>query len=309
MGKGFYDYDPSEGGSGKRIWPGLAEHYPLKALQPSAHDLKQRILYVQAVEGARAMEEGVLLAPADGDIGSIFGVGFPAYTGGPFCFIDGIGLPQFVAEADRLAEAIILEGLARIAPRIPVIAEEACCAGIVPAVDRCFFLVDPVDGTRECVGRNGEFTVNIAEIQNGVPMRGVVFAPAKDRLFVGDETGAFELAPDLSSGRAIEVREPAADGMVAVGSRSHSDAQTMEYLKQFKVKAFAGAGSSLKFCLVAAGEADIYPRHGRTMEWDTAAGHAVLRAAGGTVTRWDGAPFLYGKPGFENPPFVARGRV
>ena len=104
VGKGFYDYDPSEGGSGKRIWPGLAEHYPLKATQPSAHDLKQRILYVQAVEGARAMEEGVLLAPADGDIGSILGVGFPAYTGGPFCFIDGIGLPQFVAEADRLAD-------------------------------------------------------------------------------------------------------------------------------------------------------------------------------------------------------------
>lgn len=100
MGKGFYDYDES----GKRIWPGLAEHYPLKALQPSAHDLKQRILYVQAVEGAHAMEEGVLLAPADGDIGAILGVGFPAYTGGPFCFIDGIGLPQFVAEADRLAD-------------------------------------------------------------------------------------------------------------------------------------------------------------------------------------------------------------
>jgi 3-hydroxyacyl-CoA dehydrogenase/enoyl-CoA hydratase/3-hydroxybutyryl-CoA epimerase len=100
VGKGFYDYDES----GKRIWPGLAEHYPLKALQPSANDLKQRILYVQAVEGARAMEEGVLLAPADGDIGSILGVGFPAYTGGPFCFIDGIGLAQFVAEADRLAD-------------------------------------------------------------------------------------------------------------------------------------------------------------------------------------------------------------
>lgn len=104
VGKGFYDYDESEGGKGKRIWPGLAGHYPLKSEQPSAHDLKQRILYVQAVEGARAMEEGVLLAPADGDIGSILGVGFPAYTGGPFCFIDGIGLPQFVAEADRLAD-------------------------------------------------------------------------------------------------------------------------------------------------------------------------------------------------------------
>lgn len=104
VGKGFYEYDQNEGANGKRIWPGLAEHYPLKSQQPSAHDLKQRILYVQAVEGARAMEEGVLLAPADGDIGSILGVGFPAYTGGPFCFIDGIGLPQFVAEADRLAE-------------------------------------------------------------------------------------------------------------------------------------------------------------------------------------------------------------
>jgi len=214
-----------------------------------------------------------------------------------------------VTDADEEAEKLILAGLAKAFPGVPVVAEEEAAAGRIATVGARFFLVDPLDGTKEFISRNGEFTVNIAEIQNGVPVRGVVLAPAKDRLFVGDETGAFELAPDLKQARAITVRDPAADGIVAVGSRSHSDEETMNYLKRFTVKAFVGAGSSLKFCLVAAGEADLYPRHGRTMEWDTAAGHAVLRAAGGTVTRWDGAPFLYGKPGFDNPPFVARGKV
>jgi 3'-phosphoadenosine 5'-phosphosulfate (PAPS) 3'-phosphatase len=128
-------------------------------------------------------------------------------------------------------------------------------------------------------------------------------------MFVGDAAGAFEMTADLGDARAIRVRDVAADGIVAVGSRSHGDDETRAFLKQFPVKAFVSAGSSLKFCLVAAGEADLYPRHGRTMEWDTAAGHAVLAAAGGTVTRWDGAPFTYGKPGFENPPFVARGMI
>ena len=214
-----------------------------------------------------------------------------------------------VTDADQEAETLILAELAREFPGVPVVAEEEAAAGRIAMVGARFFLVDPLDGTKEFLSRNGEFTVNIAEIRDGVPVRGVVLAPAKNRLFVGDETGAYEVSPDLTQVRPIAVRDPAADGIVAVGSRSHSDAQTMEYLKGFTVKSFVGAGSSLKFCLVAAGEADLYPRHGRTMEWDTAAGHAVLRAAGGTVTGWDGGPFLYGKPGFDNPPFVARGKV
>jgi 3'(2'), 5'-bisphosphate nucleotidase len=212
-----------------------------------------------------------------------------------------------VTDADEEAEALILAELARAFPGLPVVAEEHAAAGRIAETGTHFFLVDPLDGTREFLSHNGEFTVNIAEVENGVPVRGVVYAPAKGRMFAGDAAGAFELPGDLRAAQPIAVREPPPDGLVAVGSRSHGDAQTAAFLKQFPIKAFVSAGSSLKFCLVAAGEADLYPRHGRTMEWDTAAGHAVLRAAGGSVTRWDGAAFTYGKPGFENPPFVARG--
>ncbi len=134
------------------------------------------------------------------------------------------------------------------------------------------------------------------------------------RLFFGSaEDGAFELGHDVSAtfdlekARAIHAREAPPDGLVAIGSRSHADAATDEFLRSFAVKEYVRAGSSLKLCLVAAGEADIYARGGRTMEWDIAAGHGVLAAAGGSVKRWDGTPFLYGKKGFENPPFVARG--
>jgi 3'(2'), 5'-bisphosphate nucleotidase len=137
----------------------------------------------------------------------------------------------------------------------------------------------------------------------------VVYAPAKNRLFLGAlNNGALEMTGDLSASRSIKARTAPADGLVAVGSRSHNDEKTAQFLKQFAVKDFVSAGSSLKFALVAAGEADIYARAGRTMEWDTAAGQAVLMAAGGSVTLWDGTPFTYGKPGFENPGFVARGR-
>jgi 3'(2'), 5'-bisphosphate nucleotidase len=136
----------------------------------------------------------------------------------------------------------------------------------------------------------------------------VVFAPALDRLFAGEVgTGTFESDAGLSVIRAIRARPAPEGGMVAVASRSHRDPQTEAYLAGFPIAAFKSAGSSLKFCLVAAGEADLYPRAGRTMEWDTAAGQAVLAAAGGSVTRWDGAPLTYGKPGFENPAFIARG--
>jgi len=221
-----------------------------------------------------------------------------------------------VTAADLEAEAFILSGLGAHAPGVSVIAEEEAAAGRTQQIGSRFFLVDPLDGTKEFLNRNGEFTVNIGEIVDGVPVRGVVFAPAMDRLFFGEgTTGAFEIAteaglvPDFSRAHDIRARKPAADGLVAVASRSHRDSKTEEFLAQYSVKAFVSAGSSLKFCLVAAGEADIYPRLGRTMEWDTAAGQAVLAAAGGSVTTIEGRPFLYGKAdeGFANPYFVARG--
>ncbi|MBI3676621.1 MAG: 3'(2'),5'-bisphosphate nucleotidase CysQ [Proteobacteria bacterium] len=221
-----------------------------------------------------------------------------------------------VTAADEEAEEFILARLAKLAPEIAVIAEEEVAAGHVREIGARFFLVDPLDGTKEFLSRNGEFTVNIAEIDNGVPVRGVVYAPAKNRFFIGEkDRGAFEIAtelgvlPDFAAAKAIHARRAAEDGMVAVASRSHRDSKTEEYLNHYRVKDFITAGSSLKFCLVAAGEADIYPRHGPTMEWDTAAGHAVLAAAGGSVARLDGTPFLYGKKDdkFTNPFFVARG--
>ena len=220
-----------------------------------------------------------------------------------------------VTDADEEAEALILKALARDFPGVPVAAEEEMAAGGGCKPCEHFFLVDPLDGTREFLKRNGEFTVNIAEVKDGIAVAGAVYAPAKARLFFGDKAGAFEIlqhpdAPfDLKSARPIAARAPRADGLVAVGSRSHGDKETEAFLARFTVKQFITAGSSLKFCLVAAGEADIYARAGRTMEWDTAAGHAVVSAAGGAVTRWDGTPFLYGKPDFENGGFVARGKI
>jgi 3'(2'), 5'-bisphosphate nucleotidase len=223
-----------------------------------------------------------------------------------------------VTDADEEAEAHILKGLRALAPGVPIVAEEEVAAGRLPAVAQHFFLVDPLDGTKEFINRNGEFTVNIAEIENGIAVRGVVYAPAKQRLFLGETPGgAYEIEtvvdarPDFARSRPIHVRKAPADGLVAVASRSHRDKKTEEYLAHYPVKDFITAGSSLKFCLVAAGEADIYPRHGTTMEWDTAAGHAVLAAAGGTVTNLDGTPFLYGRVAerFTNPHFVARGGI
>jgi 3'(2'), 5'-bisphosphate nucleotidase len=221
-----------------------------------------------------------------------------------------------VTAADEDAEAFILASLKTIAPDIAVIAEEEEAAGRSQTIGARFFLVDPLDGTKEFINRNGEFTVNIAEIVDGKPVRGVVYAPAKGRLWLGETPGgAWEvpMPPGVkfacNASHAIHVRTAPADGMIAVASRSHRDSKTEEYLEHYKIKDFISGGSSLKFCLVATGEADIYPRHGRTMEWDTAAGHAVLMAAGGSVTRIDGSPFIYGKSGedFANPFFVAKG--
>jgi 3'(2'), 5'-bisphosphate nucleotidase len=221
-----------------------------------------------------------------------------------------------VTAADEEAERYILSRLRAEWPEIPVVAEEEVAAGRIPEIGHRFFLVDPLDGTKEFISGNGEFTVNIAEIEDGKPVRGVVYLPAKNRLFAGEiPGGAFEIetqpgaAPDFTRMKPIAARTAPADGLVAVASRSHRDYKTEEYLEKFQVKDFAAAGSSLKFCLVAAGEADMYPRLGRTMEWDVAAGHAVLAAAGGSVTTVDGRPFVYGKTEekFANPFFVARG--
>jgi len=218
-----------------------------------------------------------------------------------------------VTAADEQAEAIILAGLARLAPGIPVVAEEAAAAGHVPDIaGGTFFLVDPLDGTREFVSRNGEFTVNIALIARGAPVLGVVFAPAvggaAGRLFAG-AVGHGAWVEDAQGRRPIACRAEPAEGLTVVASRSHGDAAALDaFLAGRRVARLANAGSSLKLCLIAEGAADLYPRHGRTMEWDIAAGHAVLAAAGGQVwTIDDGAPLGYGKPGFENPHFVAAG--
>ena len=212
-----------------------------------------------------------------------------------------------VTEADVRAEAIILAALRRLTPEIPIVAEEAVAAGEVPAVSDKFWLVDPLDGTKEFISRNGEFTVNIALVHQGVPVMGVVFAPALNRLFAGAQVvGAF--LEDATGRRRIHCRSAPPEGLTVVASRSHGDAAALDaFLSGRKVASLVSAGSSLKLCLVAAGEADLYPRLGRTMEWDIAAGHAVLLAAGGRVTDISGSILTYGKPGFENPHFVAAG--
>ncbi len=217
-----------------------------------------------------------------------------------------------VTEADERAERVILAGLAALTPDLPVVAEEAVAAGRIPALPGPggrFWLVDPLDGTREFVGRNGEFTVNIALVEAGEPLLGVVFAPAVGggRLFAGDRSaGAW--VDDAAGRRAIRCRRAPVEGLTVVASRSHGDAQALErYLAGRKVANLTQAGSSLKLCVLAEGRADLYPRFGRTMEWDIAAGHAVLAAAGGSVRALDGTPLRYGKPGFENPHFVAQG--
>lgn len=214
---------------------------------------------------------------------------------------------SLVTDADHRAEAIIVPALQALAPGVTVVAEEACAAHGMPAARDEFWLVDPLDGTREFVGRNGEFTVNIALVQHGVPVLGVVLAPALDRLFAGAR-GVGAWVEEGGRRRPLAVRAAPVDGLVVVGSRSHGDAAALErYLAGRRIADVRPAGSSLKFCLVAAGEADVYPRLGRTMEWDIAAGHAVLAAAGGRVERLDGTPMTYGKPGFENPHFAAWG--
>lgn len=212
-----------------------------------------------------------------------------------------------VTLADEAAEAVILPALRALTPDIPVVSEEEAAQGLAPtSVGARFWLVDPLDGTKEFLSGNGEFTVNIALIEDGRPVLGVVVAPALGETYAGADGEAF--LTDSAGERRIRCRQPPAEGETVVGSRSHGDAAAMEaFLEDRKVAAFRAAGSSLKLCLIARGEADLYPRLGTTMEWDIAAGHAVLAAAGGRVTMRDGAPFTYGKPDFRNPHFVACG--
>ena len=215
-----------------------------------------------------------------------------------------------VTEADERADAVISRGLARGLPRDP--GRHRGAGRRATRIDApVFFLVDPLDGTKEFVQRRGDFTVNIALIENGVPTRGVVYAPAQGRLFYTDaagrsqeEAGPLGAAPGALTPLSVAAPDPAA--LVVVASKSHRDQATDDYIARYPVADFRSAGSSLKFCLVAAGEADLYPRLGRTMEWDTAAGQAVLLGAGGRVVRFDDhAPLAYGKEGFENPFFIA----
>lgn len=222
---------------------------------------------------------------------------------------------SMVCDADERAEAIILAGLAEQLPCIPVVAEEAASRGEKPRCGRAFILVDPVDGTREFLHRNGEFTINIALILDGVPRAGAVYAPAVGRMWMAGanayachvEPGA--ALPPVAERRAIRVRANPCGGLTALASRSHGDARTEDFLARLPIAERRSAGSSIKFCILAEGEADVYPRFGDTMEWDTAAGDAVLRAAGGAVVDETGAALRYGKSErqYRNGPFVAWG--
>jgi 3'(2'), 5'-bisphosphate nucleotidase len=215
-----------------------------------------------------------------------------------------------VTEADEAADALISAGLRAAFPDVPLVTEEQAESHALDAMT--FLIVDPLDGTKEFINRRGDFTVNIALVEDGVPTRGVVYAPARGRMFYTDSVGKSveEAGPfdkeTVGETRRISVSEPKNDALLVVASKSHRDQATDDYINLYQVSDSRSAGSSLKFCLVATGEADIYPRLGRTMEWDTAAGHAVLNGAGGRVVRFDDhLPLAYGKEGFANPFFIA----
>jgi len=225
-----------------------------------------------------------------------------------------------VTEADQRAETVILAGLREAFPDIPCVAEEEISGGRIPdALGDLFFLIDPLDGTKEFIARRGDFTVNIALIRNGVPDTGVVYAPAQGVLYSGRPGAASQAAVDddfqLGERKAIAVSGAPGGKVRIVASRSHRTAETDEFIANYPDAEIVSVGSSLKFCLLASGTADLYPRFGRTMEWDTAAGDAVLRAAGGSTRRVDGSAFVYGKRNqadeadFANPWFIAEGRA
>lgn len=215
-----------------------------------------------------------------------------------------------VTEADERAEALILPALRDLLPDIPAIGEEAVSQGNAETLPEggIFWLVDPVDGTKEFLRRSGEFTVNIALIENTVPVLGVVTAPALKRGFRACGAGTAERRDGDGDWQPIAVRPIPADGAIVASSRSHGDrAKIEELLAGMTIRDHVTAGSSLKFCLLAEGTADVYPRYGPTSEWDTAAGHAVLAGAGGSIRKLDDTDLAYGKPGWRNPEFIARG--
>lgn len=238
-----------------------------------------------------------------------------AFTEG--CEVMKKGDDSPVTAADRDAERLILDGLRNLCPATPIVAEESVAAGSFPLdPGREFFLVDPLDGTREFVGGRAEFTVNIGLVRDGAPVLGVVYAPASSVLYSG-RSGRAERATvgegfRIVSRQAIAVRQRTAH-VVVLASRSHRSLETDQYIATLGQAEIVTVGSSLKFGLLAAGEADLYPRYGRTMQWDTAAGDAVLRAAGGMTETLDGKPLAYGPRGgaplllYENPDFIARG--
>ncbi len=215
-----------------------------------------------------------------------------------------------VTAADEAADALISAGLRTEFPDVMLVTEEQSDSH--DTTGDTFLIVDPLDGTKEFINRRGDFTVNIALVENGTPTRGVVYAPARARMFLTladgsavEETGPFDA--DKPGGTIpLRVADADNDALMVVASKSHRDQATDDYIAKYAVRDTKSAGSSLKFCLVAAGEADLYPRVGRTMEWDTAAGHAVLAGAGGKVVRFDDhTPLTYGKDGYANPFFIA----
>jgi 3'(2'), 5'-bisphosphate nucleotidase len=214
-----------------------------------------------------------------------------------------------VTDADVEAERIIIAALVALTPDVPIVSEEAASEQATPAIGQRFWLVDPLDGTREFIRRNGEFTVNIALVHEQRPVLGVIYAPALGRLYAGSiEDGAF--AERAGRRRPIVCRRPSVQGLAVVTSRSHQEPSLWQALLGGRtVASRSAAGSSLKFGMIAAGDADAYPRSGRTWEWDTAAGQAIVSAAGGRVTDAEGAQLRYGKAGFVNPAFVAYGLV
>jgi 3'(2'),5'-bisphosphate nucleotidase len=220
-----------------------------------------------------------------------------------------------VTVADRNAERIILERLALAFPGVPVLAEEEAAAGRIPELGRRFFCVDPLDGTRGFVQRNGEFSVNIALVEDRRPVAGVIYAPDQSLLYYGARgEGAFRVREKGGAPESIRPRIPPASGLIAVGSRGHAAHGTAQKSARLGIAEFVPSSSSLKFCLVAQGTADLYPRYGQTAEWDTAAGQAILEAAGGRVIALDEAgeetgPLLYAKTdrSFLNPGFIAWG--
>lgn len=213
-----------------------------------------------------------------------------------------------VTLADTRAEQLIVAGLREATPDIPVIAEEEVAAGRIAEPGARFWLVDPLDGTREFAAGRDEFAVNVGLVVEGRAVLGAVGAPATGTVYAGI-VGEGAWKRDAAGTVNIAARTPPAEGITVYASRHYADDPVLAtFLARYKVAKLTNIGSALKFCRLAEGAADLYPRLGRTMEWDTAAPQAVLEAAGGRVLTLDEAPLRYGKPGFENPHFLCFGR-